>query len=115
MRWPGRFEWKILIVVLLVAALSAGRAGYALRYALRGFVGYWQMEREGSVAGYRAAELFRSYFIDRKDEFRRRTRALAQSRPTRMADLAGTDGLLRARLLEGETVIDEWPNENEEG
>jgi signal transduction histidine kinase len=104
---PGRFEWKILSAVLLVAVLSTGTAAYALSYALKGMLGFWQQEQQTPDPGTRAAEVFRAYFIDRKDEFRRRTRALAATRPTRMADLAGTDSLLRARLLEGETVVGE--------
>ena len=109
MRLPGRFEWKILAVVLLVAALSAGTAGYALRFALRGFAGWWQQERSGQDAGARAAEVFRAYFAGRKDEFRRRTEALAKDPPRRLEQLAVIDDLLRARLLQGEAVIDQWP------
>jgi two-component system, NtrC family, nitrogen regulation sensor histidine kinase NtrY len=108
MRMPGRFEWKILGVVLLVAALSAGTAGYAARYVLRGVAGFAEHERQASDSGAVAAEAFRSYFAERKDEFRRRTERLAATAPTRMADLADVEELLRARLYEGERVIDEW-------
>jgi two-component system, NtrC family, nitrogen regulation sensor histidine kinase NtrY len=108
MRMPGRFEWKILGVVFLVAALSAGTAGYAARYVLRGVASFAQHERESSDSGTVAAEAFRSYFTKRKEEFRRRTERLAATAPTRMADLADVEELLRARLLEGSRVIDEW-------
>jgi two-component system, NtrC family, nitrogen regulation sensor histidine kinase NtrY len=108
MRMPGRFEWKILGVVLLVAALSAGTAGYAARYVLRGVASLAQHERQAADSGTVAAELFGSYFADRKEEFRRRTERLAASAPARMADLAGTEELLRARLYEGTRVVDEW-------
>jgi two-component system, NtrC family, nitrogen regulation sensor histidine kinase NtrY len=111
MRLPGRFEWKILAVVLLVAALSAGTAGYALRFALRGVAGWWEHERSGPDPGGQAAEVFRAYFAARKDEFRRRADALAANPPARLADLASHDDLLRARLLEGDTVIEQWPAE----
>jgi nitrogen fixation/metabolism regulation signal transduction histidine kinase len=104
---PGRFEWKILGAVLLVAVLSTGTAADALSYALKGMLGFWQQEQQAPDPGTRAAEVFRAYFIDRKDEFRRRARELAARRPTRIADMAGTDSLLRARLLEGETVVGE--------
>ena len=109
MRMPGRFEWKILGAVLLVAALSAGTAAYTLNYALRGGLGYWQQEQPGADPGTLAAEVFRAYFNNRKEAFRRMTDATAAKPPARMSDLAGTDGLLRARLLEGETVLDQWP------
>ena len=107
MRMPGRFEWKILGAVLLVAVLSPGTAAYALSYALRGMLGFWQQEQQAPDPGTRAAEVFRAYFTDRKEEFRRRTARAGRRPPARMADLAGTDGLLRARLLEGETVVGE--------
>ena len=101
MRMPGRFEWKILGVVLLVAALSAGTAGYAARYVLRGVASFAQHERQTADSGSVAAEVFRSYFADRKEEFRRRTERIAATAPTRMSDLAGEQELLRARLYEG--------------
>ncbi len=108
MRMPGRFEWKILGVVLLVAALSAGTAGYAARYVLRGVASFAQHERQAFDSGTVAAEAFRSYFAERKEEFRRRTERLAATNPRKMADLAGVEELLRARLYEGGRVIDEW-------
>jgi nitrogen fixation/metabolism regulation signal transduction histidine kinase len=108
MRLPGRFEWKILGAMFLVAGLSLGTATYALRYALGGFLAFWHHERQIADASARAADVFRSYFADRKDEFRRRAEALAASRPTHMAALATTDGLLRARLLVDTAVVDEW-------
>jgi two-component system, NtrC family, nitrogen regulation sensor histidine kinase NtrY len=108
MRMPGRFEWKILGVVLLVAALSAGTAGYAARYVLRGVASFAQHERQTSDSGNVAAEAFRGYFAERKEEFRRRTERLAATSPSRMADLAGTEELLRARIYEGSRVVDEW-------
>ena len=57
----------------------------------------------------RAAEVFRAYFTERKEEFRRRAKASPPRRPPRMSDLANVEELLRARLYEGGAVRDEWP------
>jgi two-component system nitrogen regulation sensor histidine kinase NtrY len=108
MRMPGRFEWKILGMILALAALSAGTAGYAARFILRGVVSFTQQERLTAESGTVAAETFRSYFDDRKEEFRRRTERLAAGSPTRMADLSGVEELLRARLLQDGKPVDEW-------
>jgi two-component system nitrogen regulation sensor histidine kinase NtrY len=108
MRWPGRFEWKIFGAMLGVAVVSGGVAAYALRYELAGFVGLWRHDREAGDAAGRAADVFRAYFADRKEEFNRRTEAVAAQPPGRLAELALVDDLLHARLLEGATVIDEW-------
>jgi two-component system nitrogen regulation sensor histidine kinase NtrY len=110
-KWPGRFEWKILGVVLLVAGLSVATAAYALSYALRGFLA---SSRQGgaSVIVDRAQSLLRGYYAERKDEFRRRAEQLARTRPTHLAQLAGTADLMGARLIRGDRVgdhvIDEW-------
>jgi nitrogen fixation/metabolism regulation signal transduction histidine kinase len=108
MRLPGRFEWKILGMILALAAVSAATAGYAARFILRGVVSYAQHERLTSESGAVAAEAFKSYFAERKEEFRRRTDRLAAASPARMADLAGQEELLRARLLQDGRVVDEW-------
>src|SRR5687767_9034434 len=110
MKLPGRFEWKILAAVLLVAVLSLGTATYALQFMLqRMTVLSLEQSRQIGGASERAAEVFRAYFTERKEEFRRRAKAIAAARPPRMSDLASVDGLVRARLLEGGVVRDEWP------
>ncbi len=108
MRMPGRFEWKILGMILALAAVSAATAGYAARFILRGAVSFAQHERLTAESGTVAAEAFRSYFAERKEEFRRRTERLAATAPGKMTDLAGVEDLLRARLLQDGKVIDEW-------
>jgi two-component system nitrogen regulation sensor histidine kinase NtrY len=109
MKWPGRFEWKILAAVLLVAVLSAGTATYALQYMLRR-LGALSVEHHRQIGGAsaRATELFRTYFTDQKEDFRRRGAAIAAARPPRMSDLANVEGLVRARLFEGGALRDEW-------
>jgi signal transduction histidine kinase len=106
-KWPGRFEWKILGVVLLVAGLSVGTAAYALSYALRGFL---ESSRQGGaeVIVERAQALLRGYYAERKEEFRRRADLLARNRPAQLAELAGTEDLMAARLLHDDKVVDEW-------
>jgi two-component system nitrogen regulation sensor histidine kinase NtrY len=106
---PGRFEWKILAAVLLVAALAAGTASYALWFMLRS-LGALAVEHQGRIGGplYLARDGFRGYFAERKEAFRQRTAELAAARPSRMAELADVEALARARLLEGDAVLDDW-------
>lgn len=109
MRLPGRFEWKILGVVLLVAGLSVGTAGFALQYTLRrlaDFSVHHQADIGGSSA--RAAEVFRAYFAQRKDDFRRRAEEIAATQPEGLDRLSNVEGLSHARLLQGDDVLDEW-------
>jgi two-component system nitrogen regulation sensor histidine kinase NtrY len=105
---PGRFEWKILGIVLLVTALSTGTVAYALTYVLGGFVESSRQERRTGRVSAQAEKLVRAYFDERKEEFRRRAAAIARARPLHMADLAGTDSLIAARRLAGGKVVDEW-------
>ena len=109
MKLPGRFEWKVLGAVLLAALLVVGTAAYALQFMMRR-LGTWSVEHHRQIGGAsdRAGEVFRTYFTERKEEFRRRARDIAAARPPRMADLANVDGLMRARLFEGGAKRDEW-------
>jgi len=111
-KWPGRFALKMLAEMLLVALLSALLSAYAFYYVVHRFADFSieQSERV-AVASKRAAEVFRSYFADRKEEFRRRTQIIAAGPVTDMASLAVTEGLLRARLLDGDDEIDSWEAE----
>lgn len=107
--WPGRFEWKVLGAMALVGALCVGTAGYAMQFSLRGFSELASLyQQETGEAAAQADEVFRAYFVDRKEEFRRRTEELANGRPSRMGQLSATEGLMRARLLRGNDVLDEW-------
>jgi nitrogen fixation/metabolism regulation signal transduction histidine kinase len=112
MRWPGRFALKMLGEMLLVAFLSALLSAYALYYVVHRFADF-SIEQSEQVANAskHAAEVFGSYFTDRKDEFRRRAQIIAASGVTDMASLAATEGLLRARLLDGDEEVDVWENE----
>jgi two-component system nitrogen regulation sensor histidine kinase NtrY len=106
---PGRFEWKVLGAVLLGAVLAVGTAAYALQFMVRN-LGELSIEHHRRIGGAsdRAAEVFRSYFAARKEEFRRRAHDIALARPPRMSDLANVEGLMRARLYEGGASRDQW-------
>src|SRR5512145_1895694 len=110
LRW--RFSFRLLVAMLLVAVLSAVLSTYALYYITRRLVEFTaDQSGQASQAQSHAAELFRAYFADRKDEFRRRAKALGEANVVDMATLAQIPGLLRARLLEGDEVLDGWEAE----
>jgi len=114
MRWPGRFALKMLGEMLLVALLSALLSAYAFYYVVHRFADFSvQQSEQVEKASEHAAEVFRSYFSDRKDVFRRRAKIIGQVGVTDVASLATTEGLLRARLLQGEQEVDQWEAEPE--
>jgi len=84
-------------------------SAYAFYYVVHRFADFSvQQSEQLEKASARAAEIFRSYFADRKEGFRRRAQIIGQSGVTDVDTLAGTEGLLRARLLEGDQEIEEW-------
>ena len=95
--------------MLAVATLAVALSAYALNFMMRRFAEF-SLVHDAQMAGSstRAAEVFRSYFADRKDEFRRRAEAIIADPPARMADLAAYEGLLRAQLLVGTEVVYTW-------
>jgi nitrogen fixation/metabolism regulation signal transduction histidine kinase len=95
----------MLAVALLAVALSA----YALVFMVRRFADF-SREHQAQIGGAsaRAAEVFRSYFAERKDEFRRRAGLIAAGAPVEIGTLAATEGLLHARLLVGEEIAESW-------
>lgn len=112
MSWPGRFALKMLAQMLVVALLSAVLSTYAFYYVAHRFADFSiaQSERVAAASSH-AAEVFRSYFANRKEEFRHRAAIIAASPIENMASLAATEGLLRARLLDGDQEdeeIDAW-------
>jgi two-component system, NtrC family, nitrogen regulation sensor histidine kinase NtrY len=114
MRWPGRFAVKMLGAMLLVALLSALLSAYAFYYVVHRFADFSVAQTEQlEKASERAAEIFRSYFADRKEVFRRRAEAIGQTGLGDLASLADTEGLLRARLLDGDQEVGEWEAEPE--
>ena len=114
MRWPGRFALKMLGTMLLVALLSALLSGYAFYFVVHRFADFSVAQTEQlERSSQRAAEIFRSYFADRKETFRRRADAIGKAGVADPADLANTEGLLRARILEGDQELAAWEAEPE--
>lgn len=114
MRWPGRFALKMLGEMLLVALLSALLSAYAFYYVVHRFADFSVQEAEQlEKSSSRAAEIFRSYFADRKELFRKQAQAIGESGVVDVDSLAGVEGLLRARLIEGDAEVDEWEAEPE--
>ncbi|MBC8133955.1 MAG: HAMP domain-containing protein [Deltaproteobacteria bacterium] len=108
-RFPGRFEWKVLAAVFIVATLPLGATGYFLSRTLATVAtinSRHQQEVRDSLG--QALEVYRLTFAQEKETFRARADEISARAPARAADLAGVPALLRARILEGAAVVDEW-------
>ena len=106
---PGRFEWKILAALFIVATLPLGAAAYFVPVDIGRIQVVTEQHQEAvrqSLGG--AVEVYRSYFAQMKENFRDRGEEIAAARITRAAELADVPDLLRARILEGNRVVDEW-------
>jgi nitrogen fixation/metabolism regulation signal transduction histidine kinase len=111
MRWPGRFALKMLGEMLLVAFLSALLSAYALYFVVHRFADFSIEQSEQTAnASKHAAEVFRSYFADRKEEFRHQAQVIANRGISDLTTLSTIESLLRARLLEGDQEIAAWEN-----
>jgi nitrogen fixation/metabolism regulation signal transduction histidine kinase len=55
-----------------------------------------------------AVDVYRSYFAQMKENFRDRGNEIAAAPITRASELADVPDLLRARIMEGSRVVDEW-------
>jgi signal transduction histidine kinase len=108
-RPPGRFEWKILAALFIVASLPLGAAAYLMSVTIGRIQAVTEQHQEAvrqSLGG--AVEVYRSYFAQMKENFRDRGNEIAAARITHAAELADVPDLLRARIMEGDRVIDEW-------
>jgi nitrogen fixation/metabolism regulation signal transduction histidine kinase len=106
---PGRFEWKILIALFIVASLPLGAAAYLMRATLDRVTRITSAHQEAvSVSIGGAVEVYRSYFAQMKELFHDRAEELGTEPIQRAAELADVPDLLRARILEGSRVVDEW-------
>jgi len=109
LRLPGRFEWKILVALFIVASLPLGAAAYLMRGTLDRVTRITSEHQEAvgqSLGG--AVEVYRSYFSQMKEVFRERTAEIGAAGVDHAADLAEVPELLHARILEGTRVADEW-------
>jgi two-component system nitrogen regulation sensor histidine kinase NtrY len=114
MKWPGRFASKILGQMLLVAVVSALLSTYAFYYVALRFADFSVAQADRvALASKRAAEMFRAYFDNRQQEFGSRAHTMAEHGVPDVAVLTATEGLLRARLLEGGDEIDVWETKPE--
>jgi nitrogen fixation/metabolism regulation signal transduction histidine kinase len=106
---PGRFEWKILIALFVVASLPMGAAAYLMRATLDRVTRITSAHQDAvgrSIGG--AVEVYRSYFAQMKELFHDRAEELGTEPIQRAEELADVPDLLRARILEGTRVVDEW-------
>jgi nitrogen fixation/metabolism regulation signal transduction histidine kinase len=109
LRLPGRFEWKILIALFIVASLPLGAAAYLMSFTLQRVSSLTDQHQESvrrSLGG--AVEVYRAYFAQMKEGFRERAAEIAADPPPHLADLADVQDLLRVRLLDGTSVTEEW-------
>jgi two-component system nitrogen regulation sensor histidine kinase NtrY len=108
-RLPGRFEWKILGALLIVALLPMAAAAYLMSVTVGRVAAITDQHQEAvraSLGG--AVEVYRAYFAQMKDGFRERAAEIAAEPLERAAELADVPDLLRARILDGTQVSDEW-------
>ena len=108
-RPPGRFEWKILTALFIVASLSFAGAAY-LTWLMIGRVQVITEQHQEAVRQSLggAVEVYKSYFAQMKENFRDRGNEIAASHFTHVSDLADVPDLLRARIMQGNRVVDEW-------
>ncbi len=109
LRLPGRFEWKILLALFTVASLPLGAAAYLMSVTVGRIEAITDQHQEAvrrSLGG--AVDVYKAYFEKLKDSFRTRANEIAAGPVTSAAELGDVPDLLRARILEGTRVADEW-------
>jgi len=106
---PGRFEWKILTAVLIVALLPIGAAALFVSRTLTA-VSEMNSRHQHLVRESlgEALEAYRSFFAQEKETFREHATEIAAEGVSVAAELADVPDLLRARILVGPHVVDEW-------
>ncbi len=100
LRLPGRFEWKILLALFIVASLPLGAAAYLMQVTIGRIEAITDQHQEAvrqSLGG--AVEVYRAYFEKMKDTFRARAAEIAAGPIERAEELADVPDLLRARIL----------------
>src|SRR5262249_35555528 len=108
-RMPGRFEWKILAALFIVAALPVAGAALSTSFTIGRMQVITEQHQEAvqqALGG--AVDVYRSYFAQMKENFRDRGNEIAAAHITRASELADVPDLLRARIMEGNRVVDEW-------
>ncbi|MFL5308169.1 MAG: ATP-binding protein [Polyangia bacterium] len=109
LRLPGRFEWKILIALFVVASLPLGAAAYLMSVTIGRIEAITEQHQEGirqSLGG--AVDVYKAYFEQMKDGFRERAAEIGADPVEHANELADVPDLLRARILSGTRVVEEW-------
>jgi nitrogen fixation/metabolism regulation signal transduction histidine kinase len=109
LRLPGRFEWKILMALFVVASLPLGAAAYLMRVTIERIEAITEQHQEGirqSLGG--AVDVYKAYFEQMKDSFRERAAEIGASPVDHANELSDVPDLLRARILSGTRVVEEW-------
>jgi len=109
LRLPGRFEWKILIALFVVASLPLGAAAYLMSVTIGRIEAITDQHQEAvrkSLGG--AVEVYKAYFDKMKDGFRERAAEIGGAQIEHAGELAEVPDLLRARILSGTRVVEEW-------
>jgi two-component system, NtrC family, nitrogen regulation sensor histidine kinase NtrY len=109
LRLPGRFEWKILLALFIVASLPLGAAAYLMQVTIGRIEAITDQHQEAvrqSLGG--AVEVYKAYFEKVKDNFHERANEIAASDFGHASDLADVPDLLRARIIAGSRTVDEW-------
>ena len=79
-RLPGRFEWKILIALFIVALVPLGAAAFLMSVTIGRVQVLTEQHQEAvrrSLGG--AVEVYRSYFAEMKETFRERANEIRQA------------------------------------
>jgi len=108
-RPPGRFEWKILAALFIVASLPLGAAAYLMSVTIGRIQAVTEQHQEAvrqALGG--AVDVYRSYFAQMKENFRDRGNEIAAAHITHASELADVPDLLHARIMEGDRIVDEW-------
>ena len=109
LRLPGRFEWKILIALFVVASLPLGATAYLMRVTVGRIEAITEQHQEAirqSLGG--AVDVYKAYFEQMKDGFRERAAEIGADPVEHANELAEVPDLLRARILSGTRVVEEW-------
>jgi two-component system, NtrC family, nitrogen regulation sensor histidine kinase NtrY len=109
LRLPGRFEWKILIALFVVASLPLGAAAYLMSVTIGRIEAITEQHQEAirqSLGG--AVDVYKAYFEQMKDGFRERAAEIGADPVEHANELAEVPDLLRARILSGTRIVEEW-------
>ena len=106
---PGRFEWKILAAVFIVATLPLATTAYFLSSTLK-TVSALNARHQQDVRDTlgEALEIYKAAFAQEKETFRLRADEIVAKGVNRAAELEGVPTLMRARIFVGTQVADEW-------